>query len=291
MILQEILKSPNDCAGLITDAQVAQNTHIALEDVRSWFAILDDDGMVELAATLDGLSAAITPKGRLAIRSALAIGPPAQNEQGSNGFLAPFVRRDSLIVLGRFLEPFRRFEASGLTAFGDAMASVELRGALEVLGAKSVRVAWASRLQGERLSDNLIMLGGPDNNAISKRFLSLVNPTFRSGLDAPNEIAVRDSIRERRYTPDIDPSDEGISTDYGIIISRENPFSSNKSAALYIAGSFGYGTWAGAKFVTSEEFLNNNDVKSGSPFECLVETTVFMDSPQSSKLIDLRLLK
>ncbi len=48
-------------------------------------------------------------------------------------------------------------------------------------------------------------------------------------------------------------------------MSHRNPFSSKKRA-VYIAGSFGYGTWAGARYVMSEEFLAHEIVASGDWF-------------------------
>jgi hypothetical protein len=290
MVLQAIQDAPKDAGGFVSDDQVALSTRIALNEVRDWFETLEGDGYVEVARTEGGFSSNITAKGRLTIR--LPPGPRPQGESGQsvNRFLSPFVQQNALMVLGRFLERFRRFEASGLVGFGDAMASVELRGALEILGARNVQLSWASQLQGRSLSDNLILLGGPNNNLISRKFLGTINPTFSWPLDDSNVIGIRDIARSTVYNPTISWSDEGTSTDYGIIISHRNPFSCG-GRALLIAGCFGFGTWAGARFISSSEFLDNEVVSSGSPFECLVEAQVFLDAPQTIKMIEVRQLE
>jgi hypothetical protein len=77
--------------------------------------------------------------------------------------------------------------------------------------------------------------------------------------------------------------------DYPRAIRARNPFSNGKYA-LYIAGCFGYGTWAGSRFVLSEEFLSNPLVKSGEPFECIIKTEVFYDAPQTIELLEIRKL-
>ena len=133
------------------------------------------------------------------------------------------------------------------------------------------------------------MLGGPDNNEISRRFLQKVNPRLRCGLDKADDITLYDTLKENRYTPSMSANEEETSIDYGVIISAKNPFSNGKQA-VYIAGCFGYGTWAGARFVLSEEFLSHPLVESRDPFECMIKTEVFYDAPQTIELIEIRKL-
>ena len=65
LVLQAIQDLPTDAHGIVTDSQIAHGTGIALKDVRDWILTLEDEGYVEFARTMVGLSAWITAKGRL----------------------------------------------------------------------------------------------------------------------------------------------------------------------------------------------------------------------------------
>jgi hypothetical protein len=80
---------------------------------------------------------------------------------------------------------------------------------------------------------------------------------------------------------------DAIADDYAIIFRASNPFSPDKHLML-IAGSFGYGVWAGVRFVASEAFLDNELVKAGTAIECLIKTDIFRDTPQNIRSIALR---
>ena len=216
-------------------------------------------------------------------------------------FWGPFAQAESLIVLGRFLEEHRRlppvlaarlhyspvFESSGLIGFGDSMACAELRVTLERFGVGNFPVGWADLIHGDSLSKNLILLGGPDANAISQDFLMRIKPTLRCGIDVAGEIVVHDTISQKTYAPRPIKEHNRTGTDYGIIIRASNPFNHEKQI-LYVAGCFGYGTWAGVRFLLSDEFQKEKLFAKGKPFECLVETEVVRDAPLNIRLIVLR---
>jgi hypothetical protein len=65
MVLQAIQDLPKDSAGFVGDSQIAQITHIALNNVRDWVETLEGEGYVEVARTDVGHLATITAKGRL----------------------------------------------------------------------------------------------------------------------------------------------------------------------------------------------------------------------------------
>ena len=67
MVLQAISDLPTDPAGYVSDSQIAQETQIAIGDVRDWIETLEGDGLVEVARTQAGLRASITAQGRLAL--------------------------------------------------------------------------------------------------------------------------------------------------------------------------------------------------------------------------------
>src|SRR4051794_14644363 len=68
MVLQAIWVLPKDAAGYVRDTQIAEDTQIAIGDLKNWIETLEDEGYVEVARTKAGLSALITANGRLALR-------------------------------------------------------------------------------------------------------------------------------------------------------------------------------------------------------------------------------
>jgi hypothetical protein len=67
MVLQAIFEAQGDSQAFIEDGRVAQTTRISLRDMRDWFLTLDHDELVDLALTENGMSAALTARGRLAL--------------------------------------------------------------------------------------------------------------------------------------------------------------------------------------------------------------------------------
>jgi hypothetical protein len=67
MILQAIFDAQGDSQAFIEDSRLAQSTKITLRDTRDWLLTLDHDEYVDLALTENGLRAAVTAKGRLAL--------------------------------------------------------------------------------------------------------------------------------------------------------------------------------------------------------------------------------
>ena len=67
MVLQAILNAQGETSTYIDDSKLAQATQIAMSDMRNWLLTLDQEEYVDLALTNNGLSASITPKGRLTL--------------------------------------------------------------------------------------------------------------------------------------------------------------------------------------------------------------------------------
>ena len=65
MVLQAIQNAQGETSTYIEDSKLAQATQIAMSDMRNWLLTLDQEEYVDLALTNNGLSASITPKGRL----------------------------------------------------------------------------------------------------------------------------------------------------------------------------------------------------------------------------------
>ena len=191
------------------------------------------------------------------------------------------------LVIGRFGE-FQSFERSGLLGVGDAIALAELQHYLGKIGATEPQVVYADRIEGDDLKHTLISLGGPDANAVTRDAVKLIDSKLRFGDPSINEIAIRDTgVDPPHYYVPSTPDHDGAATDYGVILRARNPFAADKEVMI-IAGSFGHGTIAGTRYVTSPAFLALPASKARGALECLVETDVVRDAPQSIRLMVAR---
>lgn len=204
-------------------------------------------------------------------------------------FWKPFLAGDLKLVVGGFSE-FTGFEQSGLLGVGDAMAMAELRAHFKGIGLPDVAVTNADLLGGDSLKSNLILLGGPDANKITKDAVVAIDSTFQFGDPSEHVISFYDSETGKTYAPSKRVDSQDIERDYGVIIKTDNPFAKDKKI-LIIAGSFGYGTWAGARFTMGEKFLSNPSVKAGHSVEALIKTDVSFGAPQEIELVAIRELK
>ena len=195
-------------------------------------------------------------------------------------FWEPFVESESLVVIGCFHE-FDTFEPTGFMGVGDAIALTELRTFFDVLELRDFDVAYADRLSTADLATNLIVLGGPDANPVAREIASRLNYTIRFGNPTEYVVALFDTLTGSVYAPAAikHPQHTETGVDYGLILKAPNPLDSTKQV-MFIAGSFGYGTWAGVRFVTSRQFLENSPVPGDQPLECLIETEIQNGMPQ-----------
>src|SRR5271166_4565137 len=67
MVLQALLEAQGDTGAFVEDSRIAQATRTSLRDMRDWFLTLDNDELVDLALTENGMSASVTAKGRLTL--------------------------------------------------------------------------------------------------------------------------------------------------------------------------------------------------------------------------------
>ena len=57
MVLQAILDAQGETPAFIEDSRICQATRISLRDIRDWFLTLDNDELVDLALTENGMNA------------------------------------------------------------------------------------------------------------------------------------------------------------------------------------------------------------------------------------------
>jgi hypothetical protein len=194
-------------------------------------------------------------------------------------FWLPLSEGGLQIVLGRFTQ-FSHFEKSGLLGFGDAAAMVELRSHLESLLIHKTAVTFADRLAGESLQTNLVLLGGPDANAVSAKALSIHETNFQWEFPGAGRIELIDLRTRERYIPK-------PKTDYGLICRAKNPFNPSKTI-IFAAGAHGFGTWAAVRYLISDEFIMAKAVREQLEVECLVECDIAWEMPHNVRRRILR---
>jgi hypothetical protein len=173
------------------------------------------------------------------------------------------------VVVSRFW-PSGWSDPAGVVGGGDALALRELGVYFSKIGSE-FDVVYVDEPSLDR-EGNLILLGGPDTNSVTKEALArmamagpgsakpsvrIVDPGPGSPMevhdlapDTPQGEAIkgrRSRMRKYRAEPDI--------IDYGVLIRARNPFSSSPKALIIIAGAYGYGTWGGASMATKDWFL------------------------------------
>lgn len=211
--------------------------------------------------------------------------PSTPLSKQSRSFWNAFSDAPCQIVMGRH-RAFKRFENSGFLDIGDAMAMTEMQGHFAAMGLNDVKISFADRLDGDALKTHLVVLGGPNANVVAREIVRRINSTIRFGRPERHEIAIYDSQTAKVYAPKGTGTNE-ITDDFAIIIYASNPFAPEKQMML-IAGSFGYGTWAGSRFLASRDFISHPQTTGSSSFECLVHADVFRETPQDIRLIAIR---
>jgi len=226
---------------------------------------------VQVRSATDEIAAAIRHLG--SIHS-----PPAP-------FWEPFLSPRSRIVLGRFPK-FSRFEPSGLIGLGDAVCLTEVCSFLRSRYNFELPVRYADRLDGGEFGADLITIGGPDANSITKQLLGSLPTGLSMGDPGEHEVWFASKASGKSFAPNISGSGE-VTLDYGVIIRARHPSSGN-SRVLALLGCFGFGTWAAGRCIVSDKFLSHEVVSAGSDLVCIVKTEIFRGVPQSSVILELR---
>lgn len=207
-------------------------------------------------------------------------------------FWRPFLREPIQIVMGHHMN-FRGYEPSGFIGVGNAFALNELQLFLKELEVSIYNVKLANQIDDRDLTHNLILLGGPDGNAITKAVLSHLSSTYRFGNDSIHEVAIYDSTdRAKVYAPQVQVTSDGsadLVNDCGLIFKAPNPFCDGKEVLIF-AGSFGYGTWAGARLMSTLATFRDRRFRELEHFECLIETEVVLKTPLRIGVLDVRKL-
>lgn len=177
------------------------------------------------------------------------------------------------------------WEASGLVGTGDAIAAGKVHGYLQGLGAENCEIVSAHNYPGTKLGKNLILVGGPDANSVTKKVMEKLSTRLQLGDPSQHTVSVIDSATGEVFNPTLSPAGE-VTSDHGLVLRTANPFNP-KAFVLVLAGSFGQGTLAAALFVDQEDILSQKTFGSFKAFEALVKSDVIDQWPQAPKLLQV----
>ena len=81
-------------------------------------------------------------------------------------------RGNLVVVSTRWTGQFTNWEKSGMIGYGDTRAMMELSSGMARLGITNIATRFHDTLHPDDLAANLVVLGGPDANDLTKRFFA-----------------------------------------------------------------------------------------------------------------------
>lgn len=208
-----------------------------------------------------------------------------KTENNFNHFWKSFFQTKTTVVIGTFYaEKFRAWEASTLMGTGDALALGKIIGTLNNVGIKNIDVIPTYNFSGDRYQDNLILIGGPDANKLTREVFDRLATNFRFGNPDKNEIALFDFNKHESYIPKYNSTGQVIG-DYGFAFKSQNPFNPDTNIII-LAGCFGFGTCAAAQLFENEKLLEKIEgFEEEQGFEVLVYSDIINDWTQKPRII------
>ncbi|MEV6850776.1 hypothetical protein [Actinoplanes sp. NPDC051411] len=172
-----------------------------------------------------------------------------------------------------------RWEPSGLVGMGDVAGLITVQRELQRIGCP-VRVSSVDSLSPEDREHDLVLLGGPDANDLSRATMERYDGTLSMTVPGSkiHDVAFYDNVSRRGFAPRRGP-DGDLTLDYGLIIRVPNPLGGGrKTEVLILAGCWGYGTTGAAEAICDSEFLQDAVIRKNRFFESVVRTAVHADA-------------
>lgn len=179
-------------------------------------------------------------------------------------------------------------EPAGLMNAGCAFSLIELLRHLDQIGARQPRIIKIA--DGDQVTDDfrrstLILIGGPARNTVTRDAMRRL-PLTHHFVEPVTTIRDAQTGRGYSYSPTL--FGQAIGTDYGLLVKARNPFNP-RTFILIIAGSSGYGSWAGTRLITEPSALDET-AASGDSFECIFANDVLDRNPQATEALVIRRL-
>jgi hypothetical protein len=198
--------------------------------------------------------------------------------------LGSFRSHSTRIVIGKNGEACR-------TGLWDAAAIEEIEEFFELWKIPRPERVDADQVTEEELRANLIVLGGPDTNAISRCLSAGIGATLKFGTGRFLGGTILDLEEQTIYHPRWVDHARDVIHDYVLIYRMKNPFN-RKAQILLIAGHPGHGAWVGIRHLFSGSFLVSDKAKNLGSFELLLRSEVHLGVPQPSAThVDIRPLR
>jgi hypothetical protein len=179
-------------------------------------------------------------------------------------------------------------EPAGRMGAGCAFGLIELLRHLDQIGVrqpKVIKIASGDQATDDFRRSTLILLGGPARNAVTRAAMKRLSLTHH--FTDPGT-TIRDVRTGTTYSYNRTLLGRTDGTDYGLLVRARNPFNS-RASILIIAGSSGYGSWAGTRLITEPSALDET-AASGDSFECIFTTDVLDRNPQATDPLVIRKL-
>ncbi|UQU68228.1 hypothetical protein COUCH_18935 [Couchioplanes caeruleus] len=203
-----------------------------------------------------------------------------QREKRARQFWGRMATRGVTVVLGaQDRAALGQWEPSGLVGMGDVVGLITIQRELQEIGC-SVRVLSVGSLAPEDHERDLILLGGPDTNELTRATMERF--TDELSITVPgakvHDVTLRDSVSGDDFVPRRG-ADGSLTLDYGLVVRTPNPLSNGRrTEVLILAGCWGYGTAGAAEAVCDSDFLQHAVVKETRFFEAVVRTAVHADA-------------
>ena len=199
-----------------------------------------------------------------------------RQERRARHFWGGMATRGVTIVIGtQDREALGSWEPAGLVGMGDVAGLIAIQRQLQGIGCQ-VEVSSVESLAPEDRTRDLVLLGGPDANDLSRatmdRYGQGLSLTFPGA--AYHSVALHDETSGKRFVPRRG-SNGDLDLDHGLVLRVPNPLSSGgKTEILILAGCWGYGTTGAAQAVCDAEFQQNPEVRGRRYFEAVALTAV-----------------
>ena len=252
-----------------------------LGDVAGWLGRSGPDIAVNLiAAGIGGV--AVWTTGRTRRRTRLLRARRFWKDMGDRGVTVVFGVQDR--------GSLDAWERSGLIGLGDAEAIVSIEEQLRTYGFDPT-VRPTEDLAASELRRDLVLIGGPDGNAVTAEMVQRIEPalTFRFPHWREHVVLLVDKTTGHEYHPEYD-EDGRLTVDYGVVVRAPNPLADDGTEVVLLCGCWGHGTAAAAESLRGKA-LHQREVSTRRPFEALVKVAVVNGRNHAITVLDVRALQ